>query len=267
MGNKGLSLVTALLAVALWPAVVPAWAGQEQQPPDYAAYIYNYPHEVPPDYVYRTDRIFAPPPQEASWFDKLIGNTPKTVPSPQKVRSANGEFMRQRVADLVQQLLASAAEEVRDNFTVTVGTFVNANQLYATSSLGRFLSEQLITELQKAGVEVVEVRKTPSILVSRDDGVYGLSSDMDELTFVHNAQAMVVGTYAVAGDEIFVNARLLRNRDGMVLASGSLAFGEDDLCRAMLADEGTPVRAGKPVKIRPLAEQAAVQRYPKQERR
>ena len=255
MVKNSVRLALALLLVPLCGGVGSVQA--EQRSPLYWSYVHSYPHQVPSDYVYRTERVFAPPADGGfwGWLKGLGKEEPAAV-----AQVPAGELLQARVASLVEQLLGSATEEVRDNYVVTVCSFVNANELYATSSLGRFLSEQMITELQKAGVEGVEVRKTPSIMVSSNDGVYGLSTDMDELSFVHNAQAMVTGTYAVAGGQVFVNARLLRNSDGMVLASGSLAFALDDASAAMLADEGMPARAGKPVAIRAFVDKESAKR-------
>ena len=39
--------------------------------PDYRGYYYNYPHEVPPDYVYRTGRVFGPSPSRFDWRNPL----------------------------------------------------------------------------------------------------------------------------------------------------------------------------------------------------
>jgi TolB-like protein len=144
---------------------------------------------------------------------------------------------------LCKNLLANSREEVADEYAVMVSTFVNLNNLYATSSLGRYLGEQMIGELQMAGVEVVEVRKSPGILVSRNHGEYGLSRDMDELAFVQPVQAMVVGTYAVADGEIFVNARLLRNEDNVVLSSANMVLPLSNLTARLLADEAMPLAA------------------------
>ncbi|MDH3359796.1 MAG: FlgO family outer membrane protein [Desulfobulbaceae bacterium] len=247
-------MMVALLLAPLWIGTGQVWAGQT--PPVYNSYTHNYPHEVPSDYVYRTERVFSPPAKK-SFFSRLtsaVKNVRVPRPAPgQEVKSA-GMAMQERVQDLVQQLLKNPEEGVRDNYVVTVGTFVNMSQLYATSSLGRFISEQLITELQKEGVEVVEVRKTPSIMMSSNDGVFGLSTDMDELSLVHNAQAMVVGTYSAVGGEIFINARLLRNSDNMVLSTGSLTYPMDKMAQALLADEGMPVRSGRPVAIKAFAD-------------
>lgn len=248
MMRNGLLIMAAVLLAGLWGSVGLVWA--EQNPPAYGSYTHNYPHQVPSDYVYRTQRVFAPPAKKSlqSWL------FPGKVGAPGQGVVADGVSMQARVGDLVRQLLANPAEEIQDNYVLTVGTFVNMSNLYATSSLGRFVSEQMITELQKAGVEVIEVRKTPSIMMSSNDGVFGLSTDMDQLAVVHNAQAMVVGTYSAVGGEVFINARLLRNSDNMVLASGSLSFPLDNMGRALLADEGMPVRTGKPVAIRAFAE-------------
>ena len=245
MVTKALAITAAVLAGAFWLGALPAMA--EQTAPVYSSYTHNYPHEVPSDYVYRTERVFAPPAKK-SWLDGEKKDAQAAPPV------ASGAAMQERVRDLVRQLLENPVEEIQDNYVVTVGTFVNMSQLYATSSLGRYMTEQLITELQKAGVEVIEVRKTPSIMMSSNDGVFGLSTDIDELSMVHGAQAMVVGTYSVAGGEILINARLLRNGDNMVLSTGSLSFPMDAMGSALLADEGMPVRTGKPVAIRAFAE-------------
>ena len=248
MIRNGILMTAAVLLAPLWIGAGQARA--EQTPPVYNSYTHNYPHEVPSDYVYRTERVF-PPPAKRSLFSRFT-SAKKDAPA-QEVVSA-GMAMQERVRDLVRQLLQNPAEGVRDNYVVTVGTFVNMSQLYATSSLGRFISEQMITELQKEGVEVVEVRKTPSIMMSSNDGVFGLSTDMDELSLVHNAQAMVVGTYSAVGGEIFINARLLRNSDNMVLSTGSLTYPMDRMAQALLADEGMPVRSGRPVAIKAFAD-------------
>ncbi|MEJ2032146.1 MAG: FlgO family outer membrane protein [Deltaproteobacteria bacterium] len=205
-------------------------------------FSYNYLHQVPPDYVYRTGRILIP---------AAGGNDPAATSSEKKSAAvADGQALRIRVGKLAGQLLANADEEIADQYKVAVSTFVNLNNLYRTSALGRYLSEQLMGELQTSGIDVVELRRTPSILVSQAHGEYALSRDMDELAFVHSVQATLVGTYTVAAQQLFVNARLLRNRDNKVLASANLALPLDQLIRSLLADESVPGGKGAPVKIR-----------------
>lgn len=234
---------TILLAGTLLLATVPGGYGRAKPAAvPYKNLSYNYSRQVPSDYVYRTGYLFIPP---AGGDDSAATSSGK-----KSAAMADGQAFRIRVGKLAGQLLANADEEIADQYKVAVSTFVNLNNLYRTSALGRYLSEQLMGELQTAGIDVVELRRTPSILISQAYGEYALSRDMDELAFVHSVQATLVGTYTVAAQQLFVNARLLRNRDNKVLASASLTLPLDPLIRSLLADEAVPGGKGAPVKIR-----------------
>ena len=67
---------------------------------------------------------------------------------------------------LVAELLAGGREDIRHGYTLAVSTPVSLHNLYATSSFGRLLGERLLGELQRAGVDIVDVRKTPALLIS-----------------------------------------------------------------------------------------------------
>ncbi|MBU0481889.1 MAG: hypothetical protein KKG47_12390 [Proteobacteria bacterium] len=210
---------------------------------EYRGYYHNYPHTLPPDYVFRTGRVFGPAPAVFNWRDPLAffrGEGAGARGSRGRERKEGGSLeggLPVQVAELVARLLANSREDFTDEYVLAVSTFVNLNDLYVTSSLGRFLAEQLVAELQSRGAEVVEIRKTPAIMIRQREGEYGLSRDMDELSFVQGAQGVVTGTYAVSGDRIFLNARVLRNSDNLILASASLALEIDREIRYMLADE------------------------------
>ena len=208
--------------------------------PQYRSYVHNYPHPVPPDYVYRTGRIFSP----KSWLTTFDKQEKEAIPVDK------GAKLVFKVKELASQLLGNAGDEYGDDFVLTVTTFVNLNNLYQTSAFGRYFSEQLISELQLAGVRVIDIRKSPGLMISESYGEYGMSRDMDELSYIHSSQAMLVGTYTFVEGEIFINARILRNPDGMVVSSASLVFGLDSLSEGLLADEGMPVRTAAPVSVR-----------------
>ena len=210
--------------------------------PAYRPYAYNYPHEIPADYVYRTERVFSPQAMRGGLLPTPGGQAALPATASASLASA--------VHDLAARLLASAREGVAEEYTVAVSTFVNLNNLYATSALGRYVGEQFIGELQAGGVEVVDVRKTPGILMSKNHGEYSLSRDMKELGYIHNAQAMVVGTYAVAEGRVYLNARLLRNGDNVVLAAATMELPMDQVVAGMLADEGMPIGRPAPVAVR-----------------
>lgn len=162
--------------------------------------------------------------------------------------------LKLRIRQLSQQLLDNVTEDSFNESVVIVTTFVNLNDLYETSGLGRLMGEQLMGELQKRGVEIVDARTATSLQVSEGFGEYALSRDMNQLSYVHGAQAVVVGTYIVAADEIAVNARLLNQGNGAVLSSASIVFPTDNLVATLLRDAGKPPSVGSMVPLRSFAE-------------
>lgn len=222
--------------------------------PPYRPHFYNYPHAIPPDYVFRTGRVFSQGNMKEEPWDWLLALFGKKTPEP-AFDPAKAAAFQKIIAKLGRALVENAKEELDDESVLTVSTFVNLNNLYTTSGLGRYLGEQMIGELQKQGFNVIDVRKTPGIMVSENQGEYGLSRDMDELTFIHKAQAMVVGTYSATETELLLNARILRNEDGMVLSTASLVLPIDSLVGRLLADERAPEGPGAKVTLRAFSKE------------
>jgi len=209
----------------------------------------DYPQPMTQDYQYRTARIPDPPAEKTLW-DYLSFFAIKTAKDPgAEIPAAEAEELRARTRELVRQLLQNAADSIAEEYVVTVNSFVNLNSLYKTSSLGRYLGEQMIGELQAAGVEVIDVRKANSVMIRESFGEFGLSRDMHELRSNHGSQAMVVGTYTYANGQILLNARVLRNSDGMVISHANSAFVLDSLTGQLLKDEAAPPRQGGMVKV------------------
>lgn len=201
-------------------------------------YSLDHPHQVPSDYVYRTPRVFGPERGggNLSW-DWLTGGKKGAVPA------ETGTQLKLRVRELASQLLAGSKEPVAGELRVTVASFVNLDQMYETSALGRYLGEQMLHELQRSRVDTVDIRMMPSMQISKGHGEYALSRDMAELNYAHQADAVVAGTYSVADGQIFVNARLLQNGTGLLLSSSSIVFEVDGVSAAMLKDASQPLQA------------------------
>ena len=213
--------------------------------PSDSDYVVLSPQSMATDYQFRTTKVIGVPVKNT--VD--VPNESEAEEEPHEFLAARAEEIRARTRELVRQLLQNATGGLADEYVLTVNTFVNLNNLYQTSSLGRYLGEQVIGELHAAGVGVIDVRKSNSLMVRERFGEYGLSRDMDELGKVHTSQAMVVGTYSYADGKILLNARVLRNADGMVVSHASLAFALDSLTGQMLRDEAAPARRGGLVKI------------------
>lgn len=200
-------------------------------------YSLDHPHQVQSDYVYRTPRVFVPekvgPNFSWAW---LTGGKKQIMPA------QTGVQLKMRVRELAGQLLVGSKEPVAGELRVAVASFVNLDQMYETSTLGRYLGEQMLHELQRAQVDAVDVRMMPTMQISKGHGEYALSRDMAELNYTHYADAVVAGTYSVADDQIFVNARLLENGTGLLLSSSSIVFEVDGVSAAMLRDAGQPIQ-------------------------
>ncbi len=157
------------------------------------------------------------------------------------IPNETGTELKLRIGQLADQLLTGdgnflTAEEPK----VVVTTFVDLNHLYKTTDLGRLIAEQMIGELQSRGVAVLDVRMANSLQIKQGYGIYGLSRDMAELSYVHSAQARLVGTYSIADGQVVINARVLHQEDGRVLTSGTIILEENRLIARLLDDSGWP---------------------------
>lgn len=206
--------------------------------PVYKEYSLDYPHPVTRDYVYRTPRVYQSGGEQPG---SLSGEQRPGLHAKPLIPAEEGTELGLRVRELVAELLATSRESVVGELQVAVASFVNLDQLYETSGMGRYISEQMLHELQRAGVDVVDVRMMPSMKISQGHGEYVLSRDMGELNYVHEVDAVVAGTYTVADGQIFINTRLLSAGTGMILSSGSAVFEIDSAVAALLQRAGQPV--------------------------
>jgi TolB-like protein len=217
---------------------------------------YSFPHQVPADYVYRTGRVYVPEENGGGWWPDLRGlfaRQPAAEHEP-LIPAEQAMELKLKVRELAQQLLDHSLEPIGEQSRLIVTTFVNLNRLYKTSGLGRAMAEQMISELQRAGIEVIDVRMTPSIQIEEGFGEYGLSRDMAQLSYTHDAQAVVVGTYTVSAGQVMINARLLQQGDGLVLSSGSIVFPANRLVQGFLRDEAMPPVRGTMVELRSFSD-------------
>jgi len=169
---------------------------------------------------------------------------PSTLPK--ALINQNVEFSGQ--ADTLYQLIQNMALQLFQNLDepdpivgdlakgVAVSSFVELKKLTRTSSFGRYLAEQLMTEFQQQGYPVLEVRKSTSILVQEKRGEYGLSRNLKEIPPEVAARTLITGTYTVAGDHILVNAKIIDNKTAQLLSSATMLFPKNNLADLLLAD-------------------------------
>ena len=123
---------------------------------------------------------------------------------------------------------------------IGVTTFVNVDDLYSTSSFGRVYSEQIISELAMKGFDVIELRHSDALQFLMPDGEFALSRDVSQIKKQRELGGVIVGTYSVSPNRVFVNARLLDPSTSMVLSAGSVEMEKTKEISKMLRGGGQP---------------------------
>lgn len=105
---------------------------------------------------------------------------------------------------------------------IGVTTFVNVDDLYASSTFGRMVGEQLMSELSMKGFDVVELRHTDVLQFLERGGEFALSREAGVVRPERNLAGVVVGTYVSSPERVYVNARLIDPSTSVVLSAGSV---------------------------------------------
>ncbi len=152
------------------------------------------------------------------------------------------------IHDIAVQIIENLQSDPGTEGIIGVATFVDLNNLYRTSPFGRYLAEQLMGELQRAGFHVVEVRKTDSLLIKERFGEYSLSRQIQEIAKQTSARMILLGTYLAKGDYIFVNARLVSSANSTVASSALQIMEKDSFMKKMLWPAAAP-QTGHAIKV------------------
>lgn len=198
--------------------------------------------------------FFPPPPAQAFFWPFNTGSAtesdkqaaePPPLPVVEKQEPFLGEeqILYREIKALADDLLRSLADPDPESGDLAEGiivtTFVDLKKLYRTSSLGRYVAEQLLTEMGQRRYDVVELRKSRAVMVREPGGEYGLSRDPAEIVQSVRAGAMLAGTYTVAGEGIIINARIIDNRSARLLASATAILPRNRLTGELLADSAS----------------------------
>jgi len=118
--------------------------------------------------------------------------------------------------------------------TILIASFVNIDSLEESSTLGRTIAEYMGSRLSQHKYKVVEMKLRKSIFMKKNAGEFLLSRDLKEISTKHNAQAIVVGTYSVAKNIVYVSARMIRLSDSTILSSYAYKLPQDKNIKQML---------------------------------
>lgn len=172
-----------------------------------------------------------------------LSSTPSTATAPSffyTTQTNKVAMLQHQIRQMAEELFSNLADSdpingiLADGMLVT--TFVDLKKLYRTSSFGRHLSEQLMSEFQSNQYKVVEIRKSLNLRIQQRRGEYGLSREAAEINSSVTAGAMLTGTYMATAEHIIVNARILDNRTATLLSSATIIFPRNELTDILLSD-------------------------------
>ncbi len=131
-------------------------------------------------------------------------------------------------------LLDRAQGKLGDGEPLLIATVVNIDALDRSSTLGRLISEQVSARFTLAGQRVIEMKFRNHVYMARDQGELMLTREIRDIATSHSAQAVVVGTYALSSETVFVNLKLIHPDTNVALAVHDYALPLDDVTRSML---------------------------------
>lgn len=133
-------------------------------------------------------------------------------------------------------LIRMAGSQVSPSTNIIAASFADINDLSQSSTFGRIASQQLTSQLTAAGYSVVEMLLRNSVYISETQGAFLLSREINDISAQHNAHLVLAGTYAVAENNVFVTAKLIRTSDSVIVASHDYALPYTRDMRSLLRE-------------------------------
>jgi TolB-like protein len=116
-------------------------------------------------------------------------------------------------------LLNKIQSKLPKDSPILVASFVNIDDLDNSSTFGRVVSEQFASRFKQRNYTTIEMKLRTNVFIRADSGEFLLSRELAEISTKHRAQAVVVGTYAVASKKVYLTTRVINVSDGRVLSS------------------------------------------------
>ena len=97
---------------------------------------------------------------------------------------------------------------------ILVTTLVDNNNLQDSSSFGRSLQNSIAAEFVRRGYVVNELKLRGDVFVRSGEGEFMLTRELGQLRIKQRAQAVVVGTYTLTNQVMYLSVRLVNAGDG-----------------------------------------------------
>jgi TolB-like protein len=143
---------------------------------------------------------------------------------------SNGDF-DDTVIQLADMLLKSNRMPQKDIGSIAITSFVNLHNLNSTSGFGRSLAESFFNELFVRGFNVADFRGQRALRVN-PTGEFFITRDTKRIANKVQNSYVLVGTYTIADEKVLINARIMDNVTGQVVAAAK-AYHKTTDCRIL----------------------------------
>ena len=138
-----------------------------------------------------------------------------------------------QTADILANILKN--RNIGINNSIIAASFVNINNLEESSTFGRVISDQITARLSQNGYNIKEIKlRSNSIFIKEKAGEFLLSRELKNIINSHNANAVLVGTYAITSDMIFVSARVVTTDSNTIIAAHNFQLYSNPIVKEML---------------------------------
>lgn len=148
-----------------------------------------------------------------------------------------GNSLRQATYAAVDSLITQHSDRA-DIGRLLVATLVDINDVNRTSMFGRQVTEYMSARLTQRDFDVIHATVRQDHMIVRPDGQFLLSRDIRNLVADYNAKCVVVGTYGLVQDYVFVSLKLVSTVDDSTLAATDFTVKRDGSVAEMLPPKG-----------------------------
>lgn len=165
---------------------------------------------------------------------QLQRSTTTNVTVPTWEEAGSNEFIPTNYAAANALLDQAKARGLEIERPLIAATLVNINALEESSALGRIVTEQISGQFSRRGYKMIEMKFRENVYVKQNVGELLLTREIQQLAQNHKAQAVIVGTYAESDRFVFVNLKVIRPTDNIILASHDYAVPVNKMVRSLL---------------------------------
>jgi TolB-like protein len=119
---------------------------------------------------------------------------------------------------------------------IIVATVVDVDNLDASSTMGRMITEQVASRLASLGYAPFELKLPGNLYVRAPSGELMLSREVTRVAQQHNAPVVIVGTYGRARYTVYVSLKAVQVSDSRILAGNDYAIPITDNLRNTVRD-------------------------------